>query len=111
MKKSKDVKTPLGFFSFQRIPSSVFYMDVTRVEPQKGCVFFVARPFKALVDYVYTRKKNWVGLEPLIESLRIELEDLQEVSLEELDRLKQNYKSRRIKRFIEGVKKELEHEH
>ncbi|MCK5579981.1 MAG: hypothetical protein KAJ18_01765 [Candidatus Omnitrophica bacterium] len=109
MKKSQDFDTPLGRFCFKRIPSDIFYEGVDRVEGSGGG-FFMASPFKALVDYIYIRKKDWADLTPLVESLRIDEDYFEEISEQEIDILKQNYHSRRVQRFLDGMKKELGYE-
>ena len=108
-KKSKEFDTPLGIFSYTHIPLNVFYSDVERVEDSStGSFILMARPMKALTDYVYVYKKDWHGLEPAVKSLRIETDQLRQVSCGELDSLCLNYRSRRVHKFIEGTKKDLE---
>jgi len=107
MKRSKDFNTPLGHFNFKRIPFTSFYNQVDRIEVSKNTVFFMARPLKALVDYVYILKKNWTGLKPVKDSLRIELDSLRSVDLADLEALQKQYQNQRIQKFIKGVRKEL----
>jgi len=107
MKKSKDFVTPLGAFNFKRIPVRVFYSEVERVSSDNGEAFLMARPLKALSDYVYAHKQDWKGLDPVIKSLRIEPDSLEGVSKEELDSLREAYQSNRVQRFIKGVKRGL----
>ena len=59
---------------------------------------------------IYIRKKDWADLTPLVESLRIDEDYFEEISEQEIDILKQNYHSRRVKRFLDGMKKELGYE-
>jgi predicted transcriptional regulator of viral defense system len=111
MKKSKEFETLLGRFSFSRIPLKVFYSKVERIsDEQTGVSFFMARPMKALADYVYVYKKSWLSLEPAVKSLRIEKEQLEKVTAKELNLISQNYKNRRVRQFIEAVKKDLGYE-
>ena len=110
LKKAKDFNTPLGLFSYKKVPSLEFFSQVERVQLKNGQCFFIATPLKALVDYVYVYKKNWRGLEPLMNSLRIEENDLKSIQSEELNVLKDNYKSRRVQQFINGLKKDLGYE-
>ena len=62
---------------------------------------------KALADYVYAHKRDYVGLEPVVKSLRIEQEELESVTAEELNMLIANYTSHRVQRFIKGLKRDL----
>ena len=106
MHKSIIYTTPLGTFVYSRVPQNYFYEDVERVVTEGG-VFFMARPWKALCDYVYVHKKMWQSIDPLIKSLRIDEENLINVSSDEYDRLYKNYRNKRVRLFIKGVRKEL----
>lgn len=105
--KSKEFKTPLGAFSYSRVPQKVFYAGVERLTDEAGNAFLMAQPIKALADYVYVHKKDWTGLEPAAENLRIEPEEHESIAADEIDMLIENYTSRRVVRFLEGVRKDL----
>ena len=105
--KSKEFKTPLGVFSYNRVPQEVFYVGVERMTDETGDVFFMASPLKALSDYVYVHRKDWVGLGPIVNSLRIEREEFENVNYDGFDMLLENYKSRRVQLFLEGLRKDL----
>jgi predicted transcriptional regulator of viral defense system len=107
LKKSKEFKTPLGIFSYDRIPQKVLYSQVKRLTDESKNVFLMANPLKALADYVYVRKKDWTGIEPVVSSLRIEPEQFEQVARDTLDGLISNYSNSRVKRFIEGIGKDL----
>lgn len=101
-RRSRDFETPLGRFSFTRIPARVFYAHVERVADGPD-VFFMARPWRAIADYVYANGKEWRGVHPLIESLRIDEEELRAATREELEDLDRSFGSGRVSRFIRGV--------
>jgi predicted transcriptional regulator of viral defense system len=105
--KSKQFNTPLGIFSYNRIPQKIFYTGVERLADETGNVFLMATPIKALADYVYVHKKDWAGLTPVAESLRIEREEFESVTLNDIESLIDNYTSRRVQEFLKGVRKEL----
>ena len=105
--KSKEFKTPLGAFSYNRVPQKVFYTGVERLADEAGNIFLMASPMKALADYVYVHKKDWTDLKPAAESLRIELEEFESVTSGDLDSLIENYTSRRVQKFIKGLRKDL----
>jgi predicted transcriptional regulator of viral defense system len=105
--KSKEFKTPVGAFSYSRVPQKVFYSGVERVTGETGDVFLMATPLKALTDYVYVHKKDWSGLKPVVESLRIEGEEFAAVTSEAIDTLVDNYVSRQVQKFINGLRKDL----
>jgi predicted transcriptional regulator of viral defense system len=105
--KSKEFKTFLGAFSYNRVPQNVFYAGVERLTDDEGDVFLMASPIKALADYVYVHKKDWAGLRPAAESLRIEPDEFESVTADDLDALIENYTSRRVGKFLKGVRKDL----
>lgn len=105
-KKSMTIQNSLGVFNYARIPLNVFYEHVDRVE-EGGNVFFIARPFKAVCDYVYIHKCQWITLAPLEKSLRVEIDNFKTLTTQELNDFEKNYRSQRVRRFIRGVKTEL----
>jgi len=107
LNNSKDFNTPVGLFSYRRVPQKMLYAGVRRQEDDNGCVFLVASPLKALADYVYVHKCDWAGLEPVIESLRVETDELEGLTSAEFDVITGNYKSRRVQRFCKGLRKDL----
>lgn len=104
---AREFETPLGHFLYRRVPQRVFYAEVDRCVDSPGNVFFVASPAKALADYVYVRKPRWTAIDEVFDSLRIEEDDYASVSPDELDRLRDNYTSRRVKNFLRDWKKLL----
>ena len=46
LERAKEFKTPYGIFSYEHIPSEIFYTGVNRIESKNG-VFFIASPFKS----------------------------------------------------------------
>ncbi len=117
MDRSREVETPLGHFSFTRIPQKVFYTEVTRIEKegggksepgfQAGESFLIASPLKALADYVYAHRLDWISAGPVIDSLRVDENQVAGIKVETFDRLLANYSSRRVRRFLEGLQKDL----
>jgi hypothetical protein len=104
-KRSKSFATPLGTFSYLHIPLENFYTAVERItEPN---LFFMAKPWKAICDYVFCYKKEWRSLEPLSNSLRISNEDLPVLEYENMEALKDYYRSKRIDKFLHAVIREL----
>jgi len=106
-KKSKEFKTPLGVFSYDRVSQKVFYTGVERLTDEAGNSFLMARPMKALADYVCVHKRDWTGLEPVVKNLRIEQEEFESVTGNELNLLIENYPGRRVQKFISGLRRDL----
>ncbi len=104
---SKEFKTPIGIYSYKRIPQQILFAQVERIVDEHGNVFLMALPQKALADYVYAHRRNWGTLQEAQENLRIEDEDIEDITVEELRNLSDNYRSSRVQRFISGWMKEL----
>ena len=104
---SKEFKTPLGIFSYKRVPQKTFYASVERCVDGNGNPFFMASPAKALADYVYAHNLRWTGIFDAEVSLRIERDELESVTFNELSDLKNNYNNGRVKRFLAGWQEAL----
>jgi hypothetical protein len=107
LERSREFDTPLGHFSFTRVPQVTLFVEVQRLDAEGGGHFFMASPAKALADYVYAHACAWTSLHPLVESLRIEEEALEAITADTLDQLQANYPSRRVQRFLAGMRKEI----
>lgn len=99
-------ETDFGVFSYECIKQTTMMAGVDRMEDPSG-TFFVAHPLKALCDLVAARRQDWTSVEPLIESLRIEGESLDSLTAGDFDLLADKYYSKRVGRFLAGVRKEL----
>ena len=104
--RSVTYKTPVGDFSYHHVPQKCFYEDVEHIAADEGD-YFMAKPLKALCDYIYIHKKTWSGIKPLRDSLRVDEELVTRLTNEQCDRLHENYQSQRVRAFIKGVKKDL----
>jgi hypothetical protein len=105
--RAREFDTPLGVFSFTRVPQSTFYAAVDRTGNDQGGSFLLASPLKALADYVYVHKCDWTSGRPVVESLRVDEAALAGIAAEEFDVLEGNYSSQRVRRFLRGLRKEL----
>jgi predicted transcriptional regulator of viral defense system len=106
-KKSKQFDTPIGLFTYERVPQRVFYTDVERHTDQSGQPSLIATPAKALADYVYLRHKKWTNIDPLIADLRIDPEQLQQLTPSAIENLLENYTDTRVRNFLRALRKEL----
>jgi len=106
--KSKDYKTPLGIFSYSHVPQNIFYESVERHINHEGYIFFMAKPLKALVDYIYINKIDFDSVDFLLNSLRIEKDELNNLQSRDFDLLAVNYGNKRVNQFINKIKKELD---
>lgn len=104
--RSKQFNTPLGIFDYQHLPFENLYTDVELIQ-ENDFRFLMAKPWKAICDYVYCYKKDWNNLEPLSKSLRINPDDLPELSDQLIDELNEYYHQKRLHRFLKGISKDL----
>lgn len=106
VKRSRNFTTPVGVFSFTFVPASPFMEGVERLFDGAD-PFFMASPLKAIADYVYANRKNWNGAQPLVESLRIDEDFFDKLSLKEIEDISVLYASKRISKFMAGLKKDI----
>jgi len=102
-KRTKEFDTPLGRFSYLHLPVENLYVEVELIK-EGGYSFFMAKPWKAICDFVYCYKKNWSDLKPLSESMRINVEDLPVLKDNEVEKLEEYYHHSRISRFLKGIR-------
>ncbi len=107
LQRSRSFNTPLGLFSFTRVPQPRFLEGARRISATGPGAFFLATPLKALADYVYAHRLDWRSLDPVVESLRVDEESLAELTAELFDEVMSAYKPGRVVRFLAGLRKEL----
>ncbi|MHB9005225.1 MAG: type IV toxin-antitoxin system AbiEi family antitoxin domain-containing protein [Coriobacteriia bacterium] len=106
-KAPREFDTAFGKYSYQRLPQNALYAGVEAVRDETGQTWMLASALKALADYVQLHKLDWNSTEPIIGSLRVEKEQLSELTTEDFKALEGNYHGRRARRFLAGLKKEL----
>jgi hypothetical protein len=108
--RSRLFDTPIGRFSFQRVPARDPRAGVQVVKLGQNAWAFVASALRAIADIVYLRPSvAWAkdGLEFLTDSLRIEAEDLGKIDLSSCVEIQASLRSRRVREYLEGLRKEL----
>lgn len=103
IKRTKEFNTPLGLFNYVHLPVKNFYTSVELII-ENSYQFFMAKPWKAICDYVFCSKKDW-DLTSLLDNLRINYEDLPELRNEEMELLEEYYDYSRVSLFLKAVKK------
>jgi len=106
--RSRAFETPVGVFSFTRVPQRLFLAGVRRISVNGGDGFFLATPLKALADLVYAQGRDWHSAAPVVESLRVEAESLLELTGELFDEVMSAYKPGRVNRFLVGLREDME---
>lgn len=108
--RSRDFDTPLGLFTFQRVPTLYPRSGVESVKLGEDSWAFIAKPLRAITDLVYLRKEvSWeaYGLEFLTDSMRIEDEDISHIDFSNYGEILEGLRNTRTIRYLEGMKKEL----
>lgn len=106
-KRSRNFDTPVGHFSYTHVPQNTFFAAVRRQALSDTVNFFVASPLKALADYIYVHRCDWIGLAPVMESLRVEDAELATLTEKSFEDLSGVYRSGRVRRFLNAARKEL----
>lgn len=104
-KRSKEFNTPLGVFSYCQLPLHDLYTEVERIH-EKEHTFYLAKPWRAVCDYVYYYRKDWDSFSPLLNSLRMNIENLPILQREEMQLLEDYYQHHRLSRFLKGIQKD-----
>lgn len=110
--RSRSFKTPVGVFTFQRVPADDPRAGVEAVKLEDGAWVFMASPLRAIADMVYlNRTITWAekGMGYLTESLRIEPENLAQLSFRPLAAICRSLRSRRTVAYLQGLRREVRH--
>ncbi|MCB0308228.1 MAG: hypothetical protein KDD48_02560 [Bdellovibrionales bacterium] len=73
--RSKTISTPVGIYSFSRLPLHLFREGFFQKNDGQH-KFLIANPLKAILDYVYIKKKEYRTLQDLEGDLRLDLPTL-----------------------------------
>jgi hypothetical protein len=108
--RSRRFETPIGVFTFERVPASHPRAGVKAVKFNDRSWAFIATPLRTIADLIYLQKQiSWEkdGLAFLTESMRIEWEDLHEISFESIHEICDSLRDKRTKRYLTGMYREL----
>ncbi|MFA7671934.1 MAG: hypothetical protein WCY53_06745 [Sphaerochaetaceae bacterium] len=106
-KQARDFNTSVGYFSYSRVPQKILYCGVSREVDQNGYAWMLANPVKALADYVYTHKKDWISSKDVAGSLRMEIEDIFDFKKSDFEDIFDNYTNKRVLAFLKGLYSEI----
>jgi hypothetical protein len=110
IRRSSTIENKFGNFSYHKLPKQHFFLGVTR-ESEHEYAYFIASPWKAIFDYIYCYKKDWKSMTPLIESLRINIDELPKLDIEFANQAEHFYNSKRITRFLKGIDRYYKNEY
>lgn len=100
-----------GEFTFHplAITPGYFLELVSRQQHQQQC-WFIAKPFRALMDLVCLRKVEWQGIEWLTEGLRIDPDSLRTITIADIRTLEFVYTQKRVKSFLQSLAQAIDKE-
>ena len=105
-KRACEFKTPLGLFSFSKLPLTSYQEGLVRVKTE-STVFMIATPLKALLDKIYLDNRNYKSLAELESDLRVEMDSLQneikKMSNKEIVEYGKLYKSKRMEQLTDLI--------
>ncbi|MEO5558099.1 MAG: hypothetical protein ABIO49_00315 [Dokdonella sp.] len=107
-KSSHYEHSTFGSFSFHPLALAPGYF-LALVERLKldGQTALMAHPARALMDLVCLRKQMWQGLAWLVDSLRIDEEQLRGITGADIRTLRLVYRHQRVQSFLSGLAREL----
>jgi hypothetical protein len=110
LQRSREYDTPLGHYTFIRIPSSDPTAGVKAVRLDRQWWAFVASPLRAIADLVCARRQiAWRtdGIAFLTDSMRIDLEELRSLPLDDFDEILTSFRNPRVCAYLSGLRMEL----
>ena len=106
VKQTKSFGTPVGAFSFEKIPNESFKLGVSYIK-ENSAAYLMTDPWKAIADMIYCRKKQWGSVNDLMSDLRIEEDSMRSQGLSLLAELSESYHHRPTRRALKTFLKEL----
>lgn len=102
--------TPVGLFTYRRIPARAYETGMVRVEEAQGQAFLIASPEKALADKVVSARGTEIATMKelgrfLEEDLRLDPGAARDLSAEMIDDHARRYRSRRLRLLASVIRK------
>lgn len=100
--RSRRFATPVGLFTYRRIPQDAFAVGMDRVEIEENRAFLMATPEKALADKVYDDRGTGIQTQKELQeyletNLRIDMALLRQLKPSGLEEIARSYRSRKIR--------------
>lgn len=105
--RSREFRTPLGVFSYRRVPARDPRAGVEAVPLADGSWAYIATPLRAIADMVYLDKRvTWErdGMAWLSESLRMENEEILKISFRPLGAIRRSLNDSRTLAYLTGLR-------
>ncbi len=108
--RSREYNNQLGVFTYYQISCKDFKAGVKAVKIKNHGWTFIAEPLRAIADMIYINKKiSWKtdGLNYLIESLRIDIELLKNISMKSYNDIFTSITNQRVHEYLLNIRKVL----
>ena len=106
--RTRTFETALGEFNYIYLPVNVLeFLSGVSCQAINHQSFFMAKPLRALADYVYDKKIKWMGIEFLLEGLRIDEDSLNSLTLNDFQEIEPVFSSKRVLSFLRHLQQEL----
>ena len=106
-KRTKQIQTPLGLFSFKHIPIEIFHIGIGIIKTDHSTIL-IADSWKAIADLIYLKKRSWPNILSFSNDMRIEIDVLQYSDIILLSKLSNSYPNNRTKLILKKFLKDLE---
>jgi len=106
--RTRDFHTHLGEFKYVFLPVNdlEFLSGVSR-QTVEGQPYMIAKPLRALADYVYNRKIKWTGIDFLLQKLHLEEGELLALTQEDFQEVLPIFRSKRVLSFLQNLQTEI----
>ena len=110
--RSRNFSTPLGEFSYRKIPMPPFAVGMDVLQNSSGGKYLIAVPEKALVDKIQSerglpiRSRNDIE-RYLIENLRVDIDDLSRLKIKRIEKYAALYRSQKA-RYLAAFIRQLQ---
>lgn len=108
--RTRSFRTPLGVYSYHRVPANFPRAGVKSEKLDRISWAFIASPLRAIADLIYLRRHvSWKkdGLAFLVKSMRMEPDELNQISFEHFEEIRKSIRNKRVKAYLEGMRREM----
>jgi len=106
--RTRTFETDLGDFNYVFLPvNELKFLNGVARQTLNGKSFFMAKPLRALADYVYYRKIKWTGIHFLLDGLRIEEENLDMLTVADFEEVLPVFRVKPVFSFLKHLQAEM----
>jgi len=106
--RTRTFETPLGEFKYVHLPvNQIEFLNGVSRQTINAKAFLMAKPLRALADYIYDRKIEWMGIDFLLEGLRIDENQLKTITLNDFKEVLPVFRAKRVRAFLQQLQKKI----